>query len=311
MALFAMARGKERSAPALAVLEITLAGTLQKIRKRTELSQGDKEQQSRDAIVQCFKEANDAGTRLFFDPAAMNELAWKDICHSVAIEELHACYFARCNIQTTAEDPRNRGALYVVYGRKGMGKTYAYLSLLTMKHSRAPRHGYYFSGGTTFLTGDDYYNQLLDDCLGRDDEPFLSTFTTGMFNPSKVAIMIMKSLPTWDPAVENPGPKPGILDIPGVRIFFNTHGEGTGGSPDVVFDDVNIHLEEGKWENKEDMKRDLFEMMGKAGVFFRYSDGHSKQTGYRGVCVYFELDGGKVPSRVERWNESPRIQKSV
>jgi hypothetical protein len=150
--------------------------------------------------VQCFKEANDAGTRLFFDPAAMNELAWKDICHSVAIEELHACYFARCNIQTTAEDPRNRGALYVVYGRKGMGKTYACLSLLTMKHSRAPRHGYYFSGGTTFLTGDDYYNQLLDDCLGRDDEPFLSTFTTGMFNPSKVANLGPSSRESWTKA---------------------------------------------------------------------------------------------------------------
>jgi hypothetical protein len=124
-------------AAALAVPEIRLAGTLQTILTNAELSHNEKGAKSQEDIVQCFKEANDAGKRLFFDPAARKELPWNDICHSVAIEELHDCYFARCDLQKTMKEPRNRGELFAVYGGKGMGKSYACLSLLAMKHSRS------------------------------------------------------------------------------------------------------------------------------------------------------------------------------
>jgi hypothetical protein len=253
-------------AAALKVLEIALAGTLHTILSKAELSEAEKGKQSFDAIQKCFDDANAAGTRLFFGPKKP-PLKLENICHTVAIEELHSCYFDQCDFQTTMNGSEDRGVLCAVYGRKGMGKTYACLSLLAMKHSRAPRHGYFFSGATSFRTGDHYYNDLLDVCLGQGHKPLLSTHTD-IFDPKSVAILIMNSLPIWDTVKNPPGPRRGILDIPGVRTFFQARGTGTGGAPVVVFDDVNIHLEPKIWDDTEAMNRDLRNKMGKAGDFF-------------------------------------------
>jgi hypothetical protein len=42
--------------------------------------------------------------------------------------------------QKNEKEPRNRGALFAVYGGKGMGKSYDCLSLMVTKHSPSPRH---------------------------------------------------------------------------------------------------------------------------------------------------------------------------
>jgi hypothetical protein len=146
------------AAPAVKkVLKNALASTLQKIMSKAELSEVEKGKQSLDAIQKCFDDANVAGKRLFSypDPEKLN-LALKNLCHSVAVEELHKCYFEQCDFQTTMQGPGDRGILFVVYGRKGMGKTYACLSILAMKDSRAPRWillfgGHYFSYGRRLL----------------------------------------------------------------------------------------------------------------------------------------------------------------
>jgi hypothetical protein len=78
----------------------------------------------------------------------------------------------------------------------------------------------------------------------------LSSFT-GLFEPSQVSIWIMESLPIGEEAKGGPDGRRGILDIPGVRKFFDSHGHGTGGSPVVVFDDVNIHLKSKEWRNRK------------------------------------------------------------
>lgn len=254
-------------AAALIVLEIALAATLQKILTQPGLSEEEKAQQSFEAIEECLKNANDAGKRLFFDPAARKRLLW-DVCHSVAIEEVHDCYFKQCDLQKKMGEI-SRGVLFAVYNRKGMGKSYGCLSLLVMKHSRAPRHGYYFSGATTFPTGDEYYNSLLDNCIGRRRRPSLSEFPS-IFEPRSVADLIISSLPVGDEAAGCPPGRRGIRDIPGVRHYFDSQPRRPGGSPVVVFDDVNILLEmpSKPWDSEEDMKRDLFIRLGKAAVFF-------------------------------------------
>ena len=91
-----------------------------------------------------------------------------------------------------------------------MGKSYALRSLLVMKHSRAPEQGYYFSGHTASRSGDEYYEGLLDNCIGQGLDPALSSHRE-MFKPSNVAQLIIMSLKL---PVGGPQSRSGIRDIP-------------------------------------------------------------------------------------------------
>jgi hypothetical protein len=134
---------------ALHLLEIWLALTLQKILTQRELSDQEKAQRCDTAIEACLENSQKEGKRLFFDPS--KKTRWDDLCHSVAIEELHNCYFKRCNLQKKMGH-REKGALFVVYDRKGMGKSYACrCSLLVIKHSRGTETWVLFFGGQCVL----------------------------------------------------------------------------------------------------------------------------------------------------------------
>jgi hypothetical protein len=86
--------------------------------------------------------------------------------------------------------------------------------------------------------------------------------------PRTVATMIILSLP----AVGDEA-RPGIREIPGVRHYFSpaSHVRRPGGSPVVVFDDVNIYLDEPSkpyYDSDIAMQPYHFLKMGKTGIFF-------------------------------------------
>lgn len=260
-------------AAGLVVLELSLAAALQAVVSRPGLSEDAKAVECRAVILEALKDANDKKKRLFFAPA-LRRAHLEQLCHSVAVEELHDCYFKRCDLQRKS-GVGQRGALFAVYGDKGMGKTFGCLSLLCMRHGRAPRQGYYFSGSSIYTSGDDYYNSLLDTCLGRGKRPPLSRYKD-IFDPESVAHWIVASLPDWNPKGDEEAGRPierrGILDIPGVKRYFDSQERLPGGSPVLVFDDVNIHLTlegtEDSLKSEEAMQRVLMEKMGKSGTFF-------------------------------------------
>ncbi|KAL3907121.1 MAG: hypothetical protein SGILL_009000, partial [Bacillariaceae sp.] len=247
----------------LDVLEIALAAALQAALTQPELTEDEKAIKCRDAILQTLKKNAEGGKgRLFFDPK-YREAHLKDLCHSVAVEELHDCYFERCDLQAKLS-ACDKGALFAVYGDRGMGKSYGLRSLLGMRHGRAPRHGYYFAGSSIYKTGDEYYKSLLDSCLGRGRQPPLSRYDD-IFHPETVALWIVNSLPEWNPKTKGSVERRGILDIPGVSHYFDSEARLPGGAPVVVFDDVNIHLD---LENLDCNQAVLMKQLGKAGTFF-------------------------------------------
>ena len=245
------------------VMEIALAAALQAALTQPELTEDEKAIKCREAILQTLKKNAEGGKgRLFFDPK-YREAHLKDLCHSVAVEELHACYFERCDLQAKL-GVCDRGALFAVYGDRGMGKSYGLRSLLGMRHGRAPRQGYYFARSSIYKAGDEYYKSLLDTCLGRGRKPPLSRYDD-IFDPESVALWIVSSLPEWNPKAKGPIERRGILDIPGVSHYFDSEARLPGGAPVVVFDDVNIHLD---LENLGSNQAVLMEQLGKAGTFF-------------------------------------------
>jgi hypothetical protein len=136
------------------VLEVTLAATLQKILAGQRMSREEKAEKSTKAIQACLQ-----GKRVFLLQPGAGEIGWGDLCNSVAVEEVHDCYIARCEQQAFGGRVE-RGAVFVVFDRQGMGKSSALRALLVMKHSRAPEQGYYFSGHNAPRSGDEWY----EDC---------------------------------------------------------------------------------------------------------------------------------------------------
>jgi hypothetical protein len=58
--------------------------------------------------------------------------------NTVAVEAIHDFYFDTCQRMYVTGDLEDRGGLFAVYEDGEMGKSRAVLSLLLMKHGRAP-----------------------------------------------------------------------------------------------------------------------------------------------------------------------------
>jgi hypothetical protein len=260
-------------------LEIALAAALQKALSQPQLTDDEKAIKCRDAILQTLKKnAEDGKGQLFFDPK-YSEAQLKDLCHSVAVEELHDCYFERCNLQAKL-GVGDKGVIFAVYGDRGTGKSYGLRSLIGMRHGRAPRQGYYFAGTSIYKTGDEYYKSLLDTCLGRGLLKAPLSRVDDIFDPESVALWIVSSLPEWNPKAKGPMQRRGLLAIPGVSHYVDSQARLPGGAPVVVFDDVNIHLD---LENLGSNQAVLMEQLGKAGTFFAMIMTAAYQ---RGVIVF-------------------------
>jgi len=241
------------------LIEQTISAALQSI-LQSEQSDQAKAMNALETLANTLKNGVEQHSRLFF--RVDRELAYK-ACNSVAVEELHECYFKRCRFQESDGRTQNWGGISVVYERKGMGKTLATLSLLTMKHGRAPKRGIYFGGATVYRSGDAYYQSLLNDGLGNEK----LALDPSIFSPRTLAKIILDAVPVSLSDL-NPSPS-GFVEIPGVRDYFKTQFRVPGGSPVIVFEDVNIHLVEPDPQlPAEAQKHQLQMQMGNACDFF-------------------------------------------
>ena len=99
-----------------------------------ELDDGKKRVAAVEQIQEKLKEGIEKHGRMFFGLNAA-ELGLINLTSSVAIEEVHSRYLRHCDVQRL----NHHGAMYVVYGGKGMGKSVSALSLLVHRHGRAPK----------------------------------------------------------------------------------------------------------------------------------------------------------------------------
>lgn len=249
-------------------LEVALSIAIQNILARDDLTDNQKAQQISEEIRKTFKTANASGKRLFFGPSHCM-FRFDQLVNSIAVEDLHEAYYTVCRQQFVLETTQDGGVLLVVYGARGMGKSRAAISLLAMKHSRAPRYGYFFLGKPTFTSGDVYYDYLIDNCLARGAGSAVTLSNYDAFRPDAVANLILNSIPQVSVKDSASDPQTrGVLDIPGVRAYFTSTERSPGGAPVVVFDDVNISVDDEGWTDDETLKNDLDKKLGKAAVFF-------------------------------------------
>ena len=95
------------------VLGMALGGALQTILTSPDESEEEMARDSLAAIKYCFKQANDKGKWLVFDPGTCAGFPWQDLCNTVAIEDLRVSYFYRCGQQQVQGAPM-RGVLFTV-----------------------------------------------------------------------------------------------------------------------------------------------------------------------------------------------------
>jgi hypothetical protein len=125
-----------------------------------------------------------------------------------------------------------------------MGKSVAALSLLLHVHSRAPKLGIFFGGGR-FGTGEEYYDHLAFLLAGPEKKKLAASV-----RPQELAAVIVHAVTVSDDGDEfYPGTaigdrRTGRGPIPGLRDFLYSPEmkDCHGGTPMLVFEDVNISL---------------------------------------------------------------------
>ena len=195
------------------------------------------------------------------------ELQGISLTSSVAVEELHECYLNHCNLQ---KNGLHYGVLFSVYSGRGMGKSISSLSLLIHKHGRAPKRGIFFGGKTVFSSGDQYFDFLTDDLLAGGGNVPKAPSDLGAYTPNTLADSITNALPV-QPSDLDDSTKTGRIEIPGLKNSLKSANMAHlyGGTPLLIFEDVNIRLEEPTPGLSNEEQRDLWYLqLGKASSFF-------------------------------------------
>lgn len=230
-------------------------------------------------INEKLKEGIEKQGRMFFG-LNVEELGRINLTSSVAIEEVHSCYLEHCNVQLE----NHNGAMYVVYGGRGMGKSVSSLSLLVHRHGRAPKRGIFFGGSTAFASGEEYFNFLTDDLLTGREPVRKKLSELDAFTPDRLARTIADAVPVKEDDLTS-SIRAGTKEIPGLQDFLKTTGPNGllnkhGGSPVIVFEDVNIILSNPNLSfTKEEQKDHWFKELGKAGSFLDRIMIHSYEKG--------------------------------
>ena len=208
----------------------------------------------------------------------------KSLTSSVAVQELHECYLKQCNRQYSG-GVVNNGCVFVVYGVVGCGKSSATVALLAMKHGKAPKKAIWFGGETASLSGDEYFNNVLDRRIagGRIK---LSMAEVGIFSPHGFAVFLLEQMKPRDTDLKDMRRAGVTDDISGLKDFLKDGKfERTyGGTPVIVLEDVNIALSPRDSSKNEIEQVILWKReMGKAGDFFEtlITQGHEM-----GVIVF-------------------------
>lgn len=246
--------------------------------------------------------------RFFFGSARMD---LKFFSSSVAVEELHDCYFDQCTIQMAADCVAHKGCVFVMYGVKGSGKSLSALSLLTMRHSQAPRLGILFGGRTFYKDGGDYFKSLLNQTIGnnRIDLFGLSLLSdVGMFSPSGLASFLLELLPVEVKYLHANNSKWGVGEVPGLGEYLKNvkFARKYGGTPVLVFEDVNIGLsarQDGIGDKAQ--KKKWNEEMGAAGELFTslVTEGYE-----RGIIVFVTTNSLEVAAYFTMLNGNTKAQ---
>lgn len=244
-----------------------------------DLDDGKKRVAAVEQINEKLKEGIEKKGRMFFG-LNVAELGRINLTSSVAIEEVHSCYLRHCDVQTRVHN----GAIYVVFGGTGMGKSVSSLSLLVHRHGRAPKRGIFFGGSTVFASGEEYFNFLTDDLLtGR--EPVRKRLSElNAFTPDGLARTLTDAVDVKLDDLTS-SVKAGAREIPGLQDFLKTTGPNGlgnkyGGSPVIVLEDVNINLSNPNIIFTKEQQRDhWFKELGKTGSFLDRIMVHSFEKG--------------------------------
>mmetsp|Transcript_2180 Transcript_2180/g.5021 ORF Transcript_2180/g.5021 Transcript_2180/m.5021 type:complete len:406 (+) Transcript_2180:95-1312(+) len=232
-----------------------------------DLDDGKKRVAAAQQIDEKLNEGIEKNGRLFFG-LNVAELENINLTSSVAIEEVHSRYLTHCDLQTL----NHQGAMYVVYGGRGMGKSVSSLSLLVHRHGRAPKRGIFFGGSTSFASGEEYFNFLIDDLLTGRKTVLKKLSELNPFTPDGLARTIADAVPV-DKGDLTSYTRKGTMVIPGLQAFLKTPGPDgldskTGGSPVLVFEDVNIEISDPNPSLSKAQQRGLwFKELGKGGAF--------------------------------------------
>lgn len=239
--------------------------TFGRIQDQTNGNEQRQRQQAEEAFRKLVVEGLHTQRRIAF---GLNLKYVQSLTSSVAVEEVHACYLAQCSRQRSGGQANN-GCVFVVYSLMGSGKTSATVALLAMKHSQAPKKALWFGGETSYASGDAYFDGLLDHRIANGTLK-LSTYETGIFSPYGLARFLLEKMQPHQSDLES-STSAGTMDVPGLRPFLKgpRFGRSLGGTPVIVFDDVNIELEK-RDPTKTDHQQVAYWMgtMGKAGLFF-------------------------------------------
>jgi hypothetical protein len=253
-----MVVGEVTVAVAGAMIDSAANLALQSILTSRDKSDEEKTVMALATLKEFMKNKMDNCSRVFFSHEVNTN---QRLCNSVAVEEFHTCYFDECSMQAQRLCTAGTGGIFVVYEKRGMGKSLAAISLLTMRHGRAPQRGVYFGGSVGFESGDHYYASLLD-----------HWFVQGLsisFNPTILARAILDALPS-DLKFLKEGKASGLKEIPSIREHFLAQASRKpGGMPVLVFDDVDIKFEDHDSTLSPEKQMDNLRLsMGTAHTFF-------------------------------------------
>lgn len=240
---------------AAALVQDWLAAALKRIEEDTDLSMLKKSCMTHDLIEKAIEQVFRTESRLFFSP---NRQLGEQVVNNVAVEAIHDFYLDTCQRMYVTGDLEDRGGIFTVYEDGGMGKSRAVLSLLLMKHGRAPKLGLWFGGSrTSFSSGDDYYNCLVNSVIGGGCQQLAS-----LVDPTGLATMVLKLVPAN--LTDMDSRTCGVKKVPGLSAYLKRETEDkgyprAGGIPVIVFEDVNVEGLAGNFVNRD---------MGRAHDFF-------------------------------------------
>lgn len=290
---------------------VLLSQSLQSIQNDRLIDETEKRRQAEAAFKKELERGIGRHNRIAFGLAQRN---FDFLTSSVAAEELHEAYLRVCQRQRSKV--QENGCLLAVYQPRGMGKSCAAFSLLTMRHSRSPRRAIYFGGtATSYASGDAYFDALLDHKIASGWSNLSRFSDHGIFSPVGLAQLLLTLMKGNEAYLTDRKPV-GSYNVPGLRAFLDARGDLHGGTPVTIFDDVNIKLTapEPTKIREEEVQEQVCKWtgeLGKAGAFFEYliTNGHQVgaiiilTTKLLHVAKYFQhYNGGQKAMLFKQYN---------